>query len=583
MNMLLGITLFWISIFGYLLFFREKTKLPYELLLPIIFSLIGIIMFLSGILNIMNITSLLLCFSGIVIFIYKLIKKEIEFKKLLNINFIILLIIFLYLTIVGSRMRLMHYDNFTHWGLIIKNMFLNSSLPNFESTMIEFKNYQPGSACFIYYFGFLTGKTEGSMIIAQNYLIISYFFSLLTFTNTKRKEYISKILLIVFYFFILFGNIRFNELLVDTLIATISICSLAVIYYFKDDLKKAFIYNLPILIFLFLVKNTGLVLVGFSCLGLIFLGFKNKQIKKGFMYAVITGIISISFFYIWSKHVSLVFGQAGLTSRHSLNVSSIINQLSATGTNKIIEFCKLYFNHFIDIFNNLPNKYMIGINIIVIVMLIVYKKYRKHFGICLIMLNTIYLIYYLILGAMYLFSMPWDNVNVNLAGFDRYMFTVVFIVIGLALIFFISVITQEKSISKKSIIVCISLMIIISFITFKYHVDDYSHLLGNLNYERSIPYKFDKILKTNNFSAEDNNFYYVYAPISSHNDSGYTYYVSKYKLNTINFLIVQDISQFQYIINSKYTKNIIVLDGDKEIYEYIEDNDYKIKNGLYVK
>ena len=40
MKMFIGIILFWISIFGYLLLFKKKMKLPYELILPIIFILI---------------------------------------------------------------------------------------------------------------------------------------------------------------------------------------------------------------------------------------------------------------------------------------------------------------------------------------------------------------------------------------------------------------------------------------------------------------------------------------------------------------------------------------------------------------
>lgn len=585
MKLFLGIILFWLSIFGYLLFLKKKTKLPYELLLPITFSVLGITMLLSGILNVMNPAALLICVGGIILFINNLIKKQIKFKELLNVNFIIFFIVFLYITIVGSRMQLLHYDNFTHWGLIIKNMFLNSRLPNFEDSIIEFKNYQPGSACFIYYLGFLTGKTEGSMIIGQNYLLIAYFFSLFTFTKKKRKDkknYILKALLIAFYIFILFGNNDFNDLLVDTLIATMSICSFSILYHFNNNLKKAYIYNLPILIFLFLVKNTGIVLVCFSCLGLVYLGFKNKQIKKGFLYAILSGIITVGFFYIWSRHVSYVYGTAGLSSRHSLSTHNIINQLRYKGVENILKFCKIYLNHFINIFNNVPNKFMIGINVAIISMIILYKKNRKHFVTCLIMSNVIYFMYYFILGCMYLLSMPWEEA-LYLAAFDRYMLTIVFIIIGLVLIFFINIVIKEKNISKKSIILSTCFILSILFVSFKYYISSPKFLIGDLNYTSSTAYKYDKILETKNYVANYNDYYYIYVPHSIKKDSGYTFYLTKYKLNSTNFQFIYDISSFNTNPKNTYNEKFIILKEDKKIYNYLKKNGYQKQGKLFIK
>ena len=585
MRMFIGIMMFWFSIFGYLLYFKKKSKLPNELLLPIIFSLIGITVFISGILNMMYIISVLIYLVGNILFFKYLYKKKIEFKKLLNPNFIILLIIFIYISIIGSKMRLLHYDNFSHWGLIIKNMFLNNRLPNFEDTIIEFKNYQPGSACFMYFFGVIAGKTEASMIVSQNYLLISYIFSLFAFLNTKIKgfkSYIPRILIICFYIFMLFSNISINDLLVDTLIASMSICSFSIMYYFKNNLKKAYIYNLPILIFLFLVKNTGIVLVGFSCLGLIYLGYKNKKLKKGILYALLSGIISCAFFYIWSRHVLYVYGDIGLESRHSLSISNIISQLRVKGLENILAFCKLYLKNFFNISNNLINKYMININIIIILMIIFYKKHRKHFLSCLLISNILYLLYYGILGVMYLFSMPWSEAII-LAGFYRYMMTIISIIIGIVLLYFIEIIIKEKKLTKPSLLISSCFIVCILFVNIKYYIKDYNILIGNLNYENMTAYKYDKILGSSMFNADDNDFYYIYAPKTSQNDYGLTYYLSKYKLNTKNLQVINNISQINNKSDNSYTKNIIILDETDDIYEYIYKNEYENVNGLYKK
>ena len=568
--MFLGLLLFWLSTIGYLLFFQKKTKVPYELLLPIVFSLNGIIMFLSGILNMMKEFSILMCVGGIILFFCSIIKKEFNIKKMLNVKFLVFLLAFIYITIICSNMHLLHYDNFSHWGLIIKNMFLNNRLPNFEDDVIMFQNYQPGSACFIYYFGLLVGKTEACMIIAQNYLIISYLFSILVFVSSKIKknENIMYIVFVIMYLFILTANIMFNDLLVDTLIAVMLICSFAILIFFKNDLKKAFIYNLPILIYLFLVKNTGIVLVGFSCLGLVYIGYRNKDLKKGFLYALLSGIISVAFFYIWSKHVTYVFGEMSLYSKHSLSIQNIFTELRNKGLSQIMEFCNIYLKHFLNLFDNLSNKCMLIINVFLIIMIVINRNNRKKLFNCMIVVNVIYLLYYIILGVMYLLSMPWVEA-VKLASFDRYMLTIIIVIVALVYIYLFDY--------MKHRIVVISYLVILLFLSFvvKQSFNNYKMLLGNFNYKDTYANHFDEILGTDMFSSEDDTFYFIYAPISSKGDEGYLYYLSKYKLNTQNVRVVTKVKDI-YIDG-----NIVVFDEDEEIKKFIKDNYLEDKDNVY--
>lgn len=575
MIFIVGLILFWLSCLGYFIYLKKKTKLPGELVLPLVFTLIGIIMFIAGILNMMREFSVILCFLGIVLFGYYLYKKEIEWKMALSVNFIILLFVFLYITLICGDMRLLHYDNFSHWGLIVKNMFLSDGLPNFENAVIEFRNYQPGSACFIYYFGFLTGKTEGMMIIAQNYLLIAYFFSLLVFTNGKKGG-VLKVLLVVFYVFVLLGNIEFYNLLVDTLIAGIAVCSLVIFYYFRDDLKKAFIYTLPLCVYLFLVKNTGIVLVGINCLLLLLLGWRNKELKKSFLYAVITGVITVAFFYIWSRHVAMSFGELGLASKHSLSASNILLELRTKGWDGIFDFCGIYLKHFIDVFNNIPNKYMIAINLFLVLLVLIYKNYRKELVKCLILVDVIYLLYYGVLGVMYLLSMPWEEAS-YLAGFDRYMLTIVFVVIGGVLIKLFNVVGDDK----KSGFLVVGVLVLALVYNCKHVIYDYKLLLGEQNYEDTSAYYFDQILGSNMYDADSDEFYYVYAPVTSAGDSGYLKYLAKFKLNTEKVMVITNVLDISD--ENKYNINIIVFDKDEDIMEFLEDNDYEKENNMYVK
>jgi len=584
MRLIFGVILFWLSNLGFLFFIKKRTKLPYELILPILFSIIGILMFLAGILNIMKEMAIIICLMGLFSLGWFIWKKEIKVEKKLYINMIIMLVVLIYITFICSEMRLLHYDNFTHWGLIVKNMFLRDGLPNFENSVIGFRTYQPGSACFIYYFGFLVGKNEGAMVIGQNYLLVAYFFSLLLFTDSKKQgniiNYLLKVIVVVAYLFVMFGNIEFYNLLVDTLIAVMSVCCFVIFYYFRNDLKKAFIYTLPISIYLFLVKNTGIVLVGFNCLILLLLGIKNKKFKKSFLYALLTGVITVSFFYIWSKHVTYAYGVNSLYSKHSLSAYNIVAELRNKGMDGIFDFCVLYLEHFIDLFNNLPNQFMIVINLLLLLSIFIYKKNRKELVSTLVLCDVIYLMYYVILGGMYLLSMPWDEAS-YLAGFNRYMLTIVFVVIGIVLIKLFDVIKQYKS-KRKSVSFCLVVIILCLGYNFVYGIDSYALLYGKQNYEQTTAYVFDEILNDDMYVASSNDFYYIYAPDTSKGDSGYLKNLSKYKLNTEKVLVVTDVSQIDEN-DTYYNEKVIVLDEDKKILKYLKNNDYKEESDIYIK
>ena len=64
MRFIIGLGAFWSSVFGLMIYIKEKTKIKSEFLLALTFTAIGIIMFMAGILNVMKITVLLLVLFG---------------------------------------------------------------------------------------------------------------------------------------------------------------------------------------------------------------------------------------------------------------------------------------------------------------------------------------------------------------------------------------------------------------------------------------------------------------------------------------------------------------------------------------
>lgn len=568
MRFILGLIIFWLSIFGINKFIENKFKIEKNFTFVLSFTLIGITIFMAGILNVIKLTSILLTTTSIAYIIRQIYKKRINIKeeliKLKNPNFIIMAILFIYITIIGYNMHITHYDNFSHWGLIVKNMFITDALPNFES-LITFKGYQPGSACFIYYFSLLCGKTETSMIIAQNYLILAFLTPLLYFIKGNNKN-LKRTIFITFYLFIMSASIRFNDLLVDSLIATMAISSLSIIYYYRNNLKKSFLYSLPISIYLLLVKNTGLLLAGISCLALLMYSYKNKELKKGIKYVIITGIILLFTLIIWQNHVKLVFGELALNSKHSMTTENIILQLRTKGWDKIFIFIKDYIMHLFTLKNNNANIYILIINFILVTLLFTDKSKRKQILGLLGITNILYLGYYCILGVMYLLSMPWEEA-VTFAGYERYMMTILIIIIG---IIFIYLFKHQGKTNLKAISILITALLLSTLYIYK---DNANALIGKENYKNTFVERYDKIIEKIPIEKEKN--YYIYSP-SSENDFSFMYYLTRYKLNVPNVEVIHNKDE----IEKNQSGIFVFIEEDENIKKYLEKNDWKKKNKI---
>ena len=589
MRFLIGILVFVISMMGYLNMFRRYFKLPLELLLPIIFTIISIIVFISGILNMLKIMCLLLYIVGILIFVYDLYKHRIILHKYFTVNCFIILLLMFYYSVICKNMHVMHYDNFTHWSLIVKSIFINNAFPNFKDYLIGFKGYQPGSACFIYYLSLLIGKNEGSMIIAQNYLLIAFYFPLLCFTNSKNRlgSIFLKILVISGYLFILYNNVNFNELLVDTLVSTVGICMCVTLYYFKNDLKKQFMFALPYCIYILLIKNIGIVLVGMVCIYYFIYGILNKKIKEGIEYAILTGAFSIIVFFMWTRHVSYVFDISAIETAHTLSIRHLFLGLKGTNIKIINDFIPIYINRFLDL-NNIINKYMISIDIVVLMVTILYKKYRKILIKCLILINLIYLFYHFVLGIMYILSFSWDEMAI-LAGYNRYMLTIIHVIIGIVLMIIIDISNKEIRHYRRKTLILLSILITICLmVNYNYSMNKNLKLLyGDYGYKNSMPYQFDKALNTDFFLGDSFSFYYIYKPNFTELEGGYGRFVAKYKLYSENYKLVDNIDKINELNEEntkKYNKKIIILENDDDIDNYLKKNNYKrVRKNFYIK
>jgi hypothetical protein len=70
-------------------------------------------------------------------------------------------------------LQVSHYNNFSHWLLVIRYLFVNDSLPGQAADLIYFKSFPTGSACLVYYFARLVPVQSFPLPLRRRFLSIA--------------------------------------------------------------------------------------------------------------------------------------------------------------------------------------------------------------------------------------------------------------------------------------------------------------------------------------------------------------------------------------------------------------------------
>ena len=148
------------------------------------------ILFFSGILNLLPEVSKLIYLAGLVMFAVCLWKnKSLKFvKDYINDGYISSLIILIIMAFSVKGKLFAHYDNFSHWAMVVRHMLEVNHFPNFESSLIQFQEYPLGSSVYIYYFASLISKSESLQMLAQTYMVIAALLPLFSFVQKRSLK-----------------------------------------------------------------------------------------------------------------------------------------------------------------------------------------------------------------------------------------------------------------------------------------------------------------------------------------------------------------------------------------------------------
>ncbi|OME91818.1 hypothetical protein BK124_27025 [Paenibacillus amylolyticus] len=431
LHFVMGVLLI-ISFVGYMQFVRKTFALRWEFIPVFVFSSIACIVYFAGLAGQLFIGSIIVMILGLFLFrdtLVRAVRRGTKPNVLFSLfQFFFLGGTFIFLLILFQN-QLTHYDNFSHWAIVLKQMLSTNAFPTPDSNLIDFKNYPLGTSSFIYYVCRFMGHSQSVMLLAQGLLIFSCFYSMFGIVSEKKRFLLYAFLglgLSTLSFFNL--TIRITNLLVDFLLPIYALAILAVIYQYRNEIKKACIVVLPLAGLLTIIKSTGII---FAAIGLIFLVYTWLKHKQKFSWKTALAVVgticgALIPYFSWSWRMTTVF--QGIDNKFDVATSGI-------QAGKTPEQMREILWTFLKASTDLTTRPVIGIVIFQLIAIaasvfaIVVLKKKWNLWKALIALDVVLLLYYAGILALYLFSMPLDEAIV-LAGFERYASSIVVLFAG---------------------------------------------------------------------------------------------------------------------------------------------------------
>lgn len=581
----LGFIFLSLSLMGWGMFIHHKLKIHPPFIPLFLFSMITFAVYGAGIFKFMPYMVYTIFYSGLLLFVLYLlllIRKKYGIKGIFTPGIVFFILFSIYSTILLKGVFLLHYDNFSHWGLIVKEMFRLDSLPD-GTTLVTFRNYPPGTAVFIYFIGKIIGYTESHALMAQSYLISASLSVLFAFCRWKKAGYVILTVAVCFTLLLVIKN-NIYDLLVDTLLGLVALSATVISYYYRKNWGKLLIVNLPILVLLLLIKDIGKIFLFYNLILIILLIFaysvkrekeKIKKWKIAGTFIFVLFLVPVLINFSWVEYVERAYPEITFESNKFAFSSEKITEI-----NKSAEFISnlgpMITNAATD-----PSTYnfkslLLLWGVALLFFLIRFFRTGKASGHLLfpVLLSIVYYTFYiLVLYSVYLFLMPENEAEV-LAGFERYQSTMVIYCTGLIMLSILyewskldDLKTPRSIIAGSAILFCFIFVypfaVNLPTLSTKPDLESSVRMAVKGNYERIIS------------TGEQDPKVLYYSP-KSENDAGYLYNAVIYEQRSYNFAYLTRSGtkqeQGDLLASIKGSNYLVILDADESLKHFLSGN-----------
>ncbi|WP_234005682.1 glycosyltransferase family 39 protein [Lactobacillus sp. CBA3606] len=352
---------------------------------------------------------------------------------------------------------LVHYDNFSHWAVMVKFMTFTGHLPGAADKLISFTSYPPATALFITQFVHWAGFSDGTMLLGQFILIWGAAYAIFAGLRDRSRALTGFALCFTLAISFVFNvAIRLNNLLVDYVLPIITIAALVGIFAYRKRPRLLCAHTALFVAVLLLVKNSATFFVVMIGIYFLYILITNSQ---GHWYRRLietpirllgTLLIAALPFMWWEWHVKHTF----TVSKHQISTQAYAKQLNGESHQALFKIGHKFLEQILSL-NSLSTKGILLINVVLIIAWFVIRlrahRPNKLLGMVLL-LDLVFIAYYGSLFGMYILSMPYAEA-ILLDGFERYMASIVILNLFIAAIALVRAIDQslfEQNFQKRN-------------------------------------------------------------------------------------------------------------------------------------
>lgn len=574
--LLLRSLVFALSTAGYMILLNKKFRVKIEFAPALYCAGCSSLLFFAGILNYMPEMTAVIAAGGLGCLIWG-IKQKVRFPARDWLTVGIFGVVLMYFAYLLLGVQFTNIDNFTHWGMVVREMLLLDRMPNFADDLIWFQAYPLGSSLWIYYVCRLVGLGDTCFSFVQQIMQLS--FLLPVFVWLTRKKWPLALLPLGYCLYALCANISVSDLLVDSMLPMAATALFCMAIYYRDEKEKAVYCGAPMLFFLLQLKNSGIF---FVILYLVWIAVQwktdmvsQKPLRTKFiLWNVLVPFAGLS---VWHKHVKLVFHNGDM-STHAMSGASF----KSVFAEKSMQDVKSIFGHILKEATSVNNEVfwmMLILTAAIVAIMVVNIRRRDALKKWALLLSAdwgIYFLYLLGLYATYLFSMSLHEAE-KLISFTRYLQTGGIFVYGLTAI----QIMRNAEIDKQSEkLVAVILCVLIAAGPF-WNVFD-----GSLRYEEgrtSMTRRGDNSITTQTAVQRnieeygwivENLSHVVYVDESlTREDATYLQYLLRYQFRSDKITLIGDFSDYQWDIHNIDAQYLYIWTPDEKSDAFLREND----------
>lgn len=477
-----------LAIFGLVVFVREKFLISFFTAPLVVSFLIISILYIADLIfdDISVVTGVLYLFAYACVIRWMVLNRlylKNEFLYIISgcsmrgrsvIGFLLVACSMLYFFTINVKFS--SWDEFTHWGTVIKYLAMESTLYDIASPLAA-KDYPPGTALFAYFMLFIPGYSEGGAIFSFSILTLILILPLIGIAYKLGGYYWVAVSIVLYGLISKLGN-GWSTVLIDHYISLTF--AAIIIYYFSYSNNFKNLLLIPMLLFGFATLKDSAALFALLLGGLISMDLllftKNKYAglndthQEIYKLAALVIVAPIILILTWKLHLYFYQIQPTLGASSVELLKRFFNCCSSERellvTKKFIEayfgfgsgdFISNYFNKekFIPFFSY----------VCAMISFLFYiksdKENRSRYLFLLIFLLSVFSLYTLMNYLWYLYGFD-DREGMGLASFKRYNDVTTLALTIISIWIFILFVSKFKSTYSYVLLCVLFLLIIIS-------------------------------------------------------------------------------------------------------------------------